>query len=261
MKWDDDAEKAVSRAPFFVRKRIRRRVEEEAQNQGARRVTMAHVQASQRRFINNMEKDVRGFRLESCFGAGGCPNRAAPDDGLIQRLEEILARADLKSFLQTRVDGPLKYHHEFRITLADCPNACSRPQIVDLGIIGARRPAYAPDLCTACGQCVETCKEQAFIQEGDEPAVFDPDKCVSCGACLEFCPSGALTLDQAGWRILAGGKLGRHPQLGRELPGIYSSDQAAALVERCLAIYKENNRQGERFGEILDRVGLKALLE
>ena len=31
-------------------------------------------------------------------------------------------------------------HHEFRVSLSACPNACSRPQIVDIGLIGAVTP-------------------------------------------------------------------------------------------------------------------------
>ncbi|MFC1885383.1 PCP reductase family protein [Thermodesulfobacteriota bacterium] len=43
MKWTDEAEKAVSRVPFFVRKRVRKRVEEEARSSGDRKVRMEHV--------------------------------------------------------------------------------------------------------------------------------------------------------------------------------------------------------------------------
>ncbi|MEW6378092.1 MAG: hypothetical protein AB1611_00640 [bacterium] len=82
-----------------------------------------------------MEQEVKGYRIETCFGSSGCPNQAVPGSGLVQRVEARLSGRNLRDFLKTRVSGPLKIHHEFVVSLSDCPNACSRPQIVDLGLI------------------------------------------------------------------------------------------------------------------------------
>ncbi len=54
---------------------------------------------------------------------------------MIARIEQVLKEADLLAFLKSRVTGPLKFHHEFRVSLADCPNACSQPQIKHVGIM------------------------------------------------------------------------------------------------------------------------------
>jgi dissimilatory sulfite reductase (desulfoviridin) alpha/beta subunit len=51
--------------------------------------------------------------------------------------------------------------------------------------------------------------------------------------------------------VLLGGKLGRHPRLARELPGIYSADRVLGIVGDCLAFYKAHSRHGERFAELL----------
>jgi anaerobic sulfite reductase subunit C len=59
--------------------------------------------------------------------------------------------------------------------------------------------------------------------------------------------------------VLLGGKLGRHPQLARELAGIYSQEQVLMIIDHCLALYTAHNRQGERFGEVLNRLGPAAL--
>ena len=79
-----------------------------------------------------MEDEVKGFWVEACFGQTGCPNRAVISDALPGGLEQVLSKRDLKAFLKDRVKGPLKMHHEFRASISDCPNACSRPQIIDL---------------------------------------------------------------------------------------------------------------------------------
>ena len=76
MKWNHEAEQAISRVPFFVRKKVKKRVEEEAVRCKAPVVSMDHVDACRNKFLDQMEKEVRGFQVENCFGSGGCPNRA-----------------------------------------------------------------------------------------------------------------------------------------------------------------------------------------
>lgn len=151
MEWSPEADKAVARIPFFVRRRVRKRVEDEARQSGADVIRPEHVKTCQQRFLDRMDREVKGYQVERCFGPGGCPNRAVQDDDLAERIEEILAAQNLGGFLRERVRGPLKIHRELRIAISDCPNACSRPQIVDLGISGAFRPCLFPQNCTACG--------------------------------------------------------------------------------------------------------------
>src|SRR5512143_2042594 len=193
MKWTKEAEDAVSRVPFFVRKRVKKRVEEEAMRQRSREVTMEHVRTCQKRYLNNMEEEVAGFQVETCFGPSGCPNRAVDDEGIAERITELLAGKNLKAFLKQKVKGPLKIHHEFRVSISDCPNACSRPQIADIGLIGASRRAVTDDPCSGCGACVEACRENAIVVlDAETGPVIDYDKCLSCGKCCKACPSGTL---------------------------------------------------------------------
>ena len=56
-----------------------------------------------------------------------------------------------------------------------------------------------------------------------------------------------------------GGKLGRHPQLARELPGIYDAATVLDIVNACIQLYKDKNQKGERFGEILQPADFQAL--
>lgn len=260
MKWTAEAEERIARVPFFVRKRVRKKVEEEAARYGASLVELEHVLAAQRRYLGNMEDEVRGYQVERCFGEGGCPNRAVTEDGMAERIEAFLASKHLKSFLKARVSGPLKLHHEFRVSLSECPNGCSRPQIADLGLIGARAPKVTPGLCTRCEACLDRCKEGAIaLTSGEEAPRIDRARCVDCGQCLHGCASGSLQESHRGYRILVGGKLGRHPQLATDLGRIFALDEALVMVERCLAHYLKHNLAGERFGEILNRTGLADL--
>jgi dissimilatory sulfite reductase (desulfoviridin) alpha/beta subunit len=54
-----------------------------------------------------------------------------------------------------------------------------------------------------------------------------------------------------------GGKLGRHPQLARELTRDLDGDQVLALVGVIVDFYKSNALSGERLGVLINRVGWK----
>lgn len=156
----------------------------------------------------------------------------------------------------------LKFHHEFRVTVSDCPNACSQPQIKDIGIIGARRPERSEVKCTACGACADACRENAIqINEATTDPIIHNDRCVACGQCVVVCPNGTLVTAAEGYRIQLGGKLGRHPQLAFELPGIYNTAATLGIVQSVIDIYKEKNQKGERLGEILGPGDLRGLTE
>ena len=59
MKWQSQAEAVLSRVPFFVRNRVKRKVEEEAVRRGAEEVCLEDVRACQRRFLETMEAEDR----------------------------------------------------------------------------------------------------------------------------------------------------------------------------------------------------------
>jgi ferredoxin len=203
--------------------------------------------------------ELRGWRIETCKGPKeGCANRAAPDDGLAGDLDAVFSSRDFGAGLRAIVGGRLKRRHEFTVAIADCPNACSRPQIADLGLVGAAEPQQTAAVCHQCMGCVHACREGAIAHPGLLP-ILDPAKCVRCGACTRVCLSGTLQVGRRGWRIQVGGKLGRHPRLGVELPGIHSRAGVLAAAGCCLEFYLRGAVGGERFGELLERVGDEAL--
>ncbi|MGC9196956.1 MAG: 4Fe-4S dicluster domain-containing protein [Syntrophobacteraceae bacterium] len=256
MIWTREAEEAVMKAPFFVRRRVRLEVEKEAARQKAPRVLLKHVTECRQKFLSGKPIESKGFQIESCFGSSGCNNRANSSQDLLADLEKALTSRDMAGFLRQRTAGELKIHHEFRVCFSECPNACSRPQIADIGIIGAVRPRVRQKECTGCAQCVSACVEGAIpIEPGSGLALIDTNGCVECGKCIQACASGAIEEAQRGWRILAGGKLGRHPQLGKEMEGMYSSSETLRIVGEFLDIYFAHNIGGERLGAILNRIG------
>lgn len=55
------------------------------------------------------------------------------------------------------------------------------------------RPKADPDLCTACGTCVEQCPVSALTLSDHFPQV-DADICITCFCCQEICPEKAMAL-------------------------------------------------------------------
>lgn len=50
-----------------------------------------------------------------------------------------------------------------------------------------------PEICEACGVCMERCQMDA-LELVDDQVVLDSDRCIGCGLCVSTCPTGALTL-------------------------------------------------------------------
>jgi uncharacterized protein (DUF362 family)/Pyruvate/2-oxoacid:ferredoxin oxidoreductase delta subunit len=55
------------------------------------------------------------------------------------------------------------------------------------------RPQADPELCTACGTCVDQCTAAALTMRDNVPQV-DADTCITCFCCQEICPEKAMTL-------------------------------------------------------------------
>jgi dissimilatory sulfite reductase (desulfoviridin) alpha/beta subunit len=198
---------------------------------------------------------ISGWRVETCKGPKqGCANRAAPDDALAADIAGVFCSRDFGVGLRALVGGTIKHRHEFSVAISDCPNACSRPQIADLGLIGAAEPGFTNEACHQCMGCVHACREGAVTHPGLLPMI-NSERCVRCGSCCRVCLSGTLQVVRRGWRILLGGKLGRHPRLGTELAGIYRREGVLAAADCCIGYYLRNARPGERLGDLLQRVG------
>jgi anaerobic sulfite reductase subunit C len=144
----------------------------------------------------------------------------------------------------------LKAHEKMKLSLSGCPNGCSRPHIYGMGIIGAVRPLVDSSQCTGCRVCADVCREEA-INITDDKAVISPDKCLLCGECIPACPEDAITSHEQGYRIVVGGRLGRHPRLTRELEGLYSLEQTKLILSRLMHMHQAAFEQGTRLSYIL----------
>ncbi len=53
-----------------------------------------------------------------------------------------------------------------------------------------------PDLCTACGTCLDRCFFGAISLDPEQTAQVDGEKCMGCGLCQVTCPSGAISMTE-----------------------------------------------------------------
>lgn len=191
---------------------------------------------------------------------GECKLALFVDEEFSSRIENVVEESGWPAFLQERYGKEINRHKKVTINGSACPNGCSRPHISDIGLIRACVPMVDHDTCISCGECIQTCPDDA-MELVDNRVVITREKCLVCGICINTCPVEVITCSRNGWRVLAGGRLGRHPRLGTELPGVYTSEEALSIIGNALRIWMENYEDGKRFGLVMDRIGYKRLLE
>jgi dissimilatory sulfite reductase (desulfoviridin) alpha/beta subunit len=171
-----------------------------------------------------------------------CRNGVIDAQGLAQRIDK--AFRDFQGA-----------HAKIKIAVAGCPNGCPKPVEHDLGICGTASVTVHAEGCTGCGACVERCKVGAITVE-ETTVRLDEKRCILCGGCALVCPAGTITLDKKGFRLFAGGKMGRFPHLGRmAIPRLDDMEKVIDAMADLLETYRGAGRKGERLGETFARVG------
>ncbi len=62
-----------------------------------------------------------------------------------------------------------------------------------------------------------------------------------------------------GWKLVVGGNVGASPRIANELLTGLDDDQVMKSAKKVIEYYKENGKKGERFGKMIDRIGLEPL--
>ena len=183
----------------------------------------------------------------ACQGDRVCRN------GLID-CESIACKIDEKYFGEA-VPKKLK------IAVTGCPSACVRPQENDFGIMGNVRPETIEENCVGCKRCEKACKVGAIKVLEDKAACIDTEKCILCGACIAACRKDALRVEKTGCTIFVGGKAGRQPMQGIKLLELADEEQLFSVLEKTFEYYRKEGLDGERFGELLERLGFEKYRE
>lgn len=101
LKWTREADNAIKKVPFFVRKKVRKRVEKEALENGKKSVGIEDEPATRRRFMTHMDAEVKGYQLDTCFGPAGCPHSSFKNNSQNgKRFSEVFSLSDLNLMLK-----------------------------------------------------------------------------------------------------------------------------------------------------------------
>lgn len=148
--------------------------------------------------------------------------------------------------------------HKFKIAVGGCPNNCVKPDLNDLGIVGQYTPEFDSEKCRGCTKCVieTTCPMKAAHMK-DDMLEIDPSVCNSCGRCVEKCPFGAIPTGKTGYRIYVGGRWGKQIRHGSPLTRLFTKEEAVEIVEKAILLFKSKGISGERFGTMVDRLGVE----
>jgi anaerobic sulfite reductase subunit C len=198
------------------------------------------------------------YELQPCRGPEGtCPFALTKDPLLAHRIDlAVRASAWWQRFNSDH--GKARPHHaRFRVALATCPNACTMPQIRDIGIIATVTPQAIRPECDGCGCCERTCREGAIVVQ-DGRAVLHEERCVGCGQCIWSCPQQVIDPGPVRLRILVGGRMGRHPRWARDL---CETDLAsgAHVVRAFLDRVAREMQPAEHLADAVERIGIERL--
>ena len=152
----------------------------------------------------------------------------------------------------------VKLPHKFKIGIGGCPNNCIKPDLNDFGIIGQRVPEYDEEMCSGCKKCapLATCKVGALSFK-DGKLSIDREKCNNCGLCIDKCYFDAIEENKKGLKVCIGGKWGKASRPGTPIQGIFTEEQVMDVITKTLLLYREQGKTGERFGDMIDRLGFE----
>lgn len=199
-----------------------------------------------------------GYQVQPCRGwQGTCPFALVKDPSFAGQIDLSVRASAWGQRLAQQPGRALPQHARLRVALASCPNACTMPQIRDIGIIATLTPQVIRPACTGCGRCEQVCREGAIaVHEGR--ARLQKDRCVGCGQCLAHCPRQAIEAESVTLRILVGGRMGRHPRWAQDLD---TADPASAaeIVRAFLDSVVRNMQPGESVADTVARMGVERL--
>ncbi len=241
-----------------------KKVADVAERYGKGQLHLSTRQGIEIHFVHHTNLEAARKELETVgvtMGACGpririvaaCPGNATCKWGIINT-KEIARYLDEKYF---REDTP----HKFKLAATGCPHNCAKATENDIGVMGGILPEWEKTDCSECDLCVNTCPTGAISKTGDR-YVLDTVKCINCSICTSNCPTGSWKVAKSGFILWIGGTMGKIPRLASKLGGlIENSKELYRLIDKAIEYYRANGRKRERFGHMIDRIGLEKVRE
>ena len=153
--------------------------------------------------------------------------------------------------------------HKFKMAVGGCPNNCMKPDLNDMGIVGQLIPTHDLDKCKGCKKCkIEQVCPRDACKVVDKKITRDTNICNNCGRCVGKCPFGVVDEGTPGYKLYIGGRWGKKISIGKPLTTIFKTqEEVLDVMEKAILLYKDQGIKGERFEEIIKRIGFENIEE
>lgn len=153
--------------------------------------------------------------------------------------------------------------HKFKMAVGGCPNNCMKPDLNDMGIVGQLIPTHDLDKCKGCKKCkIEQVCPMDACKVVDKKITRDTNICNNCGRCVGKCPFGVVDEGTPGYKLYIGGRWGKKISIGKPLTTIFKTqEEVLDVMEKAILLYKDQGIKGERFEEIIKRIGFENIEE
>ena len=153
--------------------------------------------------------------------------------------------------------------HKFKMAVGGCPNNCMKPDLNDMGIVGQLIPTHDLDKCKGCKKCkIEPVCPMDACKVMDKKITRDTNICNNCGRCVGKCPFGVVDEGTPGYKLYIGGRWGKKISIGKPLTTIFKTqEEVLDVMEKAILLYKDQGIKGERFEEIIKRIGFENIEE
>ena len=95
---------------------------------------------------------------------------------------------------EIQIEGKIPVLDDFKLPPLGGEAIVGNPEVLEILEAKTRlRPVADPELCTACGACIDHCPVSALDFRDSFPVVED-NTCITCFCCQEICPEKAMTL-------------------------------------------------------------------
>ena len=147
------------------------------------------------------------------------------------------------------------------ISLSGCDFSCTRSRTSDIGVIARADIELTENECIKCTLCYREplgCQVEA-IEVIDKQVSIDRERCIHCGFCTNVCRPGTIEVESASFDLFIGGRGGIQPLEARFFRNLSTEDELLREIDAILTRYAGIAAEGERLGDVIERLGLKAL--
>lgn len=154
--------------------------------------------------------------------------------------------------------GSVKLPHKFKISVGGCPNNCAKPNLNDIGIVGQKIPVVDLEKCRGCKVCTLAKACPIGVAKLENGKIVMPEgECNHCGRCVGKCPFKAVDGYVTAYKVYLGGRFGKKIALGEPMKTLFhTEEEVLAVIEKAILLFKSQGIQGERFADLISRIGM-----